>query len=193
MNRGVIMDGDLALSPVYIVVSQTGTILSRILKQITRKDYNHASISLYDDLHIMYSFGRKNPYNPFYGGFVAESTSFGTFKRFSNTKVVVLRVLLTQNEYEDLSRMLSYMESHSKKYKYNYLGLCLAAFKICFTVRDRYYCSEFVRDILVKYNVDGADKLDRIVHPMSFLKIPQSETVFRGKLTDYEAPISQTV
>ena len=53
----------------YIVISQTGTLLSRILKQITGAEYNHASISLSRDLERMYSFGRRHPYNPFWGGF----------------------------------------------------------------------------------------------------------------------------
>ena len=66
----------------YIVISQTGTLLSRILKQITDAEYNHASISLSRDLERMYSFGRRHPYNPFWGGFVIESPSTGTFKRF---------------------------------------------------------------------------------------------------------------
>ena len=52
----------------YIVISQTGTLLSRILKQITGAEYNHASISLSRDLERMYSFGRRHPYNPFWGG-----------------------------------------------------------------------------------------------------------------------------
>ena len=56
----------------YIVISQTGTLLSRILKQITGAEYNHASISLSRDLERMYSFGRRHPYNPFWGGFVIE-------------------------------------------------------------------------------------------------------------------------
>ena len=38
----------------YIVISQTGTLLSRILKQITGAEYNHASISLSRDLERMY-------------------------------------------------------------------------------------------------------------------------------------------
>ena len=71
----------------YIVISQTGTLLSRILKQITGAEYNHASISLSRDLERMYSFGRRHPYNPFWGGFVIESPRTGTFKRFSETKV----------------------------------------------------------------------------------------------------------
>ena len=44
------------LKQVYIVISQTGTVLSRILKLITGAEYNHASISLADDLSVMYSF-----------------------------------------------------------------------------------------------------------------------------------------
>ena len=31
----------------------------------------------------MYSFGRKNAYNPFFGGMVKESVDTGTFKRFT--------------------------------------------------------------------------------------------------------------
>ena len=51
--------GEVVVKPVYIVISQTGTVLSRILKLITHKEYNHASLSLYDDLHIMYDNIRK--------------------------------------------------------------------------------------------------------------------------------------
>lgn len=66
----------------YIVISQTGTLLSRILKQITGAEYNHASISLSRDLERMYSFGRRHPYNPFLGGFVIESPRTGTSSVF---------------------------------------------------------------------------------------------------------------
>ena len=37
---------------VYIVLSQTGTILSRILKLYTRAPYNHCSIALCEDLEL---------------------------------------------------------------------------------------------------------------------------------------------
>ena len=79
----------------YIVISQTGTLLSRILKQITGAEYNHASISLSRDLERMYSFGRRHPYNPFWGGFVIESPRTGTFKRFSEISGRMLLPLLS--------------------------------------------------------------------------------------------------
>ncbi len=73
------------------------------------------------------------------------------------------------------------------KYGYNYWGLYLAALRIPFRSNNRYYCSEFVKDILVRYNVDGADRLKKIVHPMSFLNLPETKIVYKGKLKDYVA------
>ena len=114
----------------YIVISQTGTLLSRILKQITGAEYNHASISLSRDLERMYSFGRRHPYNPFWGGFVIESPRTGTFKRFSETKVLVLSVSVTEEQHAELKEMLDVMWKRRRKYSYNYIGLCLAYFHV---------------------------------------------------------------
>ena len=100
----------------YIVISQTGTLLSRILKQITGAEYNHASISLSRDLERMYSFGRRHPYNPFWGGFVIESPRTGTFKRFSETKVLVLSVSVTEEQHAELKEMLDVMWKRRRKY-----------------------------------------------------------------------------
>ena len=126
----------------YIVISQTGTLLSRILKQITGAEYNHASISLSRDLERMYSFGRRHPYNPFWGGFVIESPRTGTFKRFSETKVLVLSVSVTEEQHAELKEMLDVMWKRRRKYSYNYIGLCLAYFHVVWKQEGCYYCSE---------------------------------------------------
>lgn len=51
----------------YIVISQTGSIISKMLKAITGDQYNHVSISLDPRLRVMYSFGRLYPNFPFPG------------------------------------------------------------------------------------------------------------------------------
>lgn len=172
-------------SEIYIVISQTGTLLSRILKGITHKAYNHASITPYGDLHIMYSFGRKNPYNPFWAGFVTESPDFGTFKRFSETKVIVLSIKIEEETYQKICNTLNTMLEDPKSYRYNYFGLWFAAFHITVTGKNRYYCSEFVREILKLHSVCGSDKLQKIVHPMHFLSMPNVTTIYKGKLKDF--------
>ena len=142
----------------YIVISQTGTLLSRILKQITGAEYNHASISLSRDLERMYSFGRRHPYNPFWGGFVIESLRTGTFKRFSETKVLVLSVSVTEEQH---------------------------AFHIVWKQESCYYCSEFVGELLTKSRVDGTEQLrSSIIQPMQFLRVPHT-LLYCGKLREY--------
>lgn len=74
------------MKKIYIILTYTGTVLSRIIKCYTKDEFSHVSIALDKDLRQMYSFGRLNPYNPFKGGFVHEGINIGTFKRFKNTR-----------------------------------------------------------------------------------------------------------
>lgn len=167
---------------VYIILSQTGTILSRILKKITGAKYNHASISLDADLHTMYSFGRKNPYNPFFGGFVAESPRRGTFGRFRGTDAVVLSIPIETGKFHEMQAYLKKMKKNKKKYHYNYLGLILAYFHICYKQKNHYYCSEFVRDTLTRFQVADKEDFEPITPPISFLNLQNCKKIYIGKL-----------
>ena len=176
---------------VYIVLSQTGTVLSRILKLVTRAPYNHSSIALTDDLQTMYSFGRVNPYNPFLGGFVQESPAYGTFKRFKNTKVMVLETEISEDVYSELGQLIQQMMKEQARYHYNYWGLFLAALRIPVKKRNCYYCSEFVKAMVVRMKLPGAEEIPDIVKPMHFLTVPH-KTVFVGKLQEYApAPVAE--
>lgn len=169
---------------VYIVLSQTGTVLSRILKLYTRAPYNHSSIALTEDLEVMYSFGRLNPYNPFRGGFVQESARFGTFKRFKNTRVMVVEAEVTDKAYGELCEHIRAMLRTRTEYHYNYVGLLLAAIRIHRAKRNCYYCSEFVRAMAIEAGVEGAEAIPPIVKPMYLLRVPHRR-VFEGRLRDY--------
>ena len=154
---------------VYIVISQTGTALSRILKFITGAKYNHASISLEPDLSTMYSFGRN----------------YGTFKRFSGTKVEVLSIAVSEGQYINLGQMLEGMAKNKKRYHYNYLGLFLAGANIHYRQANSYYCSEFVKEMLVRNGIREARELNDIVEPILFLTLPNANHVYSGKLKDF--------
>lgn len=170
----------------YIVISQTGTILSKILKLITGAQYNHASLALCEDLNTMYSFGRKYAYNPFLAGFVTESASYGTFKRFHNTEVKVISIEIPKEKYNNIENTIVNMLNDKKHFRYNYWGLWLAGLKISFKSQNRYYCSEFVKEILCRFEIEGAQNLDKIIQPVHFLKLPYIKEVYSGKLKDYE-------
>ena len=169
---------------VYIVLSQTGTALSRILKLLTRAPYNHSSLATDDSLQTMYSFGRANPYNPFIGAFVQESPTAGTFKRFKNTDVMVLECAVSREKYAELHRVLTDMVRERARYHYNYLGLFLAALHIHREKENCYYCSEFVKAMARLLELEGVEKIPPIVKPIHFLELTH-KTVYVGKLRDY--------
>lgn len=169
----------------YIVVSQTGTVLSRLLKMITGAEYNHVSISLDENLRRMYSFGRINPYNPVWGGFVKESPDFGTFKRFRKTDAIVLYCDITKEQHEKIEKHLQAMWRKRRSYGYNFLGLLLAGLKVPLKLPNCFYCSEFARDLLLRFKIAESKQLPRISKPIDFLKLKGSHIVYKGKLRKY--------
>ncbi len=170
---------------IYIVVSQTGTWLSRILKRVTGAEYNHVSLSLARNLETMYSFGRKWAYNPFLAGMVKESLHHGTFKRFQKTEAVVLAVPVDEKLYEEMMDYLEGMYLKKENYHYNYLGLVLAAIKIHYHPTNHYYCSSFVKDVLVHFQLIGPDEMMEIVQPIHFVELFEEKKVYSGKLQMY--------
>lgn len=171
---------------VYIVLSQTGTMPSRLLKRITKKDYNHVSLSLSPSLESLYSFGRRLTYYPFWGGFIMESFNKGTFNRFPEADIMVLRLAVSQSTFCDIYTLISKMQERKYHFKYNYRGLFLAYFKVYRSFKNRFYCSEFVKYALETNGVLGAGELCDIVEPTDFLSLPNCECIYKGKLNEFK-------
>ena len=170
---------------IYIVLTQTGTVLSRVLKTVTGAEYNHVSIALDETLTDMYSFGRINAYIPFWGGFVKESTEYGTFKRFKNTDAIILGVEVSLTQYQKTSEYIKNFWAHKRVLHYNYKGLFLAAFGKKYQSERKYYCSEFVKEVLIKTNVVLPVDFPEIVHPIYFLELFTNNVIFKGKLRNF--------
>ncbi|MCH5267259.1 MAG: hypothetical protein J1E62_02850 [Lachnospiraceae bacterium] len=186
-NTGEIaMQNESSQKEIYIVISQTGSIVSRIIRSVTGAVYNHASISLDPSLDTMYSFGRIHAYNPIWGGYVKESPNYGAFRRFRQAEVMVLAIKVNNAQYEGIKSKLEAMYDERGQYHYNYAGLFLALFHKPYRGKNHYTCSEFVRDVLEQFQVIEKDEFLGIVHPMNFMKLPDQKMVYRGRLSEYE-------
>ena len=177
----------MVMKKIYIILSQTDTVLARTLKLITGAEYNHASISLDESMNELYSFGRLRPYNPFVGGFVRESKNSGTFKRFYNTRAVILRTEISDEDYARIQGCFETMYDHRREYCYNYRGLFLAFFGKAYRNERHFYCSEFVRHILIRFNIEPADSFCDIIKPIDFLALKNWEVVYQGNFQCYRA------
>ena len=170
------------MKKIYIILTYTGTILSKIVKIYTRREYSHVSISLNEDLTKMYSFGRINPYNPFNGGFVHEEIDKGTFKRFKKTKTKIYSLEISEEKYEKLESIIEQMKAKKNLYKFNVIGLLGILLNVKIKREKYFYCAEFVKYVLEQSQVL---ELPDLVKPEDFEKVSGISEIYRGVLREY--------
>ena len=173
------------MKEIYIVLTNTGTILSKIVKYWTKDRNTHASIGLDRGLKKLYSFGRLNPYNAFLGGFVREGINKRTFKRFSNTTTQVYSLSVTDEHYDRIVEIIKEFHNQRKIYKFNILGLMLAGFNKKIERKNSFYCSEFVRYVLCSSG-SNTDEYPPVIKPEDFKKIDNIKLVYEGLLKEYK-------
>ena len=174
------------MKKLYLVLSQTKSFPSRLISFFTKEDYAHVSLSLNRDLTEMYTFGRKYLYSVFPGGYVKECIHERMYKRFPNTHITVIEIVVENSVYENISQYLRDMYENKKKYKYNYLGVFLAYFQKNKKRENYYYCSEFIYEILCKFGVIVDGEPHRVVRPSDFLEFPLGEFVYVGYMRTYK-------
>ncbi len=171
------------MEEVYIILTHTGTVLSRMIKGFTRDEFTHVSISLDKELREMYSFGRLNPYNPFIGGFVHEYINRGTFKRFYNTRTKVYALKVTYEQYQNIKRNIEKIKRDKHNYKFNLIGLIAAGFNKKLEKEKSFYCAEFVKYVIENAGINA--QLPATIRPEDFKKIDNLEIIYNGLLRKY--------
>lgn len=171
---------------VFILLTNTGTLFTKMIQTYTKAPYNHASISFKRDLSEMYSFGRKHPSNPLNGGFVKEDIKTGTFSKYPGTTCVIYELQVTPREVERMRRVLHIFIRSQKKYLYNILGVIGIALKEPVEFSNSYFCSQFVAEILDRSGIKLWDKLPALVTPDDFRQSERLQLVYEGKLSEYE-------
>lgn len=171
---------------IYVVVSHTGSIISRIISKVTGDEYSHVSVSFDDDLESMYSFGRIYTNFPFIGGFVRESTDRGMMKKFRMTaNIVVVQLTVEDDKYFEVRDYIMEMYAERKKYHYNYIGLFLAKRGVLFKRNYYFYCSEFVKDVLERFNLVDKNELKKVVRPVELMNLRGGKIIYKGKLCEF--------
>lgn len=167
---------------IYIVLSDTGTLFTQLIKLYTRKPYNHASISFDHHLVETYSFGRKSARNPFIGGFVKENTQGSLFNQ---ADCAIYSCTVTKIQMERMKRFVHQFEANKHLYKYNFLGLFALLFNKQIKRDHAFFCSQFVATLLDSCDVIHFDKPLTFVTPYDLQTAPQVKLIYQGKLTNF--------
>lgn len=169
----------------YIMLSNTGSVLNRLIKIYTKIPYNHVSVALDKELNEMYSFGRKFPSNPFIGGFVREEIDKGTYARFENTTCLVCKIEITKEQYNKLIKNINYFKTRRRRYYYNIFGIVTVLLNIPIKVPFGYVCTHFVSHVYEISGVKLFDKRSTLVSTVDFYNLDELEIIYEGKLSEF--------
>lgn len=165
---------------VYIVFSKTGTVLSRVIAKFIENKYSHVSISLDNQFDNMYSFGRIYQSNPIIAGLVTENLSKGIFVRSESNECLIYRLKVTDEQYTKTQEVINSYMRNQKQYKYNALGLVYSYLDKPIKRENRYFCSQFVGEVLIKSGVYKTDKIPELIRPTDLLNIEEKEIIYDG-------------
>lgn len=173
------------MKKIYIVLTHTGTNLSKIIKNWTKDEFSHVSIALDEDLDQMYSFGRIHPYNPIWAGLVHEKQNEGTFKRFKKTKAAIYSIKVDDEQYVIIRNTIHKMYKNKTKYKFNIIGLLAIGFNKSVRMKNWFYCAEFVKYVLDQAGVE-LGLPDKMIRPENFKYIENKDLEYYGLFRKYK-------
>lgn len=171
----------------YIVLTRTNTVISNLIRIFKDDEFTHAAISLDKELNHMYSFGRKNTYNPFIGRFRKEDINEGVYKLCTTLPGAVIEVEVSKQQYEKAKEILNHFISNSHLYKYNYKGLVHSLLNKPACSDYNFLCSEFVYHILKESNIADLKISRNLVRPQSLLNI-KGRMIYKGNLKEIKIP-----
>ncbi|GGA37881.1 hypothetical protein [Psychrobacillus lasiicapitis] len=167
---------------IYILLTDTGTILTRMIKSYTKKPYNHASIAFDAELFEIYSFGRKTAKNPFMGGFVREDIHSILFKQ---ANCAIYSLTIPNNEFQKMHQYIQEIAAQKEHYRYNFIGLFGVPFKTPIKRKNAFFCSQFVASVLTESKIIGFEKDLSLVEPSDLPHSANFQLIFEGRLRDY--------
>lgn len=170
---------------IYIIVSRTDTVLGRMIRKSLGVPFNHCSIATDQSLSCFYSIGRKGIYNPLRAGFVEESKDAGFFKIHSNAQIAVLRVAVTEEQLHALEESLAEFQAKAAQINYSLLGLVYCYFGISTKRENKYFCSQFVAELLQSAGIELLHKPPTLTRPHDFLQLPEAESIYTGTFQNY--------
>lgn len=171
------------MQKIYIIISNSGSMISKLLKISTKEEYVHVALSLDKNFKNTYSFGRKYTYIPFPGGLVNEYYE-RRIKYFNNSKIKVFELSITNKQYKELINDLNnnYI-SRKKDLKYNFLGLLFIKLKIVKHRKNHYCCSQFCGKVLKDNNIMDFDKDYSLLEPKDFFNL--ENPIYEGNIIEY--------
>lgn len=133
--------------PLYIMISQTDTVIARLIRAFCRYPYNHVSLTLDPAFKNWYSYARYVQDTPFFGGFVQEPA-----ERFlaasGEANVRIFRMDMPVKQAEKLRELFCEAGKPDSGSMYNYYDAIASGFGMHMEVPGTHTCLSFACSVL---------------------------------------------
>lgn len=169
---------------IYLIVAQTGTRPARFFRFITKKPYNHVSLSGDVSLSEMYSFCRTYQPFPLPATFNKEIVGKGTLGKYDFIPCEIYRISVTGEQKKEYDRIIRHFSDNRNIYSYNVLGLLAVYLNIEWNRKKSFVCSQFVAYTMDKIGIP-LEKPFCLYKPDDFRKFPGATLVYSGELNGF--------
>ena len=171
--------GEEKTKTVYVLLNSSTTITSRLIQFFTFSKYSHSSIALTRD-GSFYSFNPKI-------GFTTERPI--SQKRKKDAKCILNTIEVTDEAYADIESRINWFIDNPDEYKFNYAGMVFTILRIPVGIENRYFCSQFISDLLKKSGALPGKKHSSRYLPMDLSKaVGSASTARRGTVAELSDP-----
>ena len=150
---------------------------SKVISFFKKTFYTHVSIGLEEDLNTFYSFVWK--------GFIVEKVTRYIKPDKEPYPCRMYELEVSENTYEAIKNILFDFESNKSIYHYAKLGVVLGVIRIPLKQKNRYFCSQFVAEVLGRSKAIQLKKDSVLYFPGDFNKLTEASLTFQGNLRDF--------
>lgn len=175
------------MKTIYILLTRTNTILSKLVGIATKEAYTHVAISFDSEFTTVYSSSRKNGRTIFPAGPCIENLDNDYYKRHTKIPCVVYELQVSDEAYEQAKREVEQIITKSEQYHFNIIGLLLCQLNIPYHRKRHFFCSQFVGEILNRSHALTLPKDTSLMKPCDYTRLPELLCCFRGYIGELAA------
>lgn len=172
---------------IYILLTNTRTAFSRLIGWSTGETYTHVAIALDRELCKVYSFARRNPRFLLPAGLVREDVRAGVYARAMDRPSRLYALEISDAAYRRLMDRLVSMLVERRNYRYSILGVVACRFGIPLRRRKKFFCSQFVGEMLESSGQTNFVKPPALLRPNDFCAFEDLRLIYSGKLAGVTA------
>lgn len=167
------------MNKIYIVFSSTQNKMGRMIRGITKFEYNHVSVSV-DGMKTLYSFARYYRDTPLSGGFVRESRARYLCEKHP-ARVAVCAIDVTEAQHAKAKKFIENFSANGRYYIYNLASAAVSPIHIRIPISRAYTCVEFAAKLLTEVGVLSYRDARKFFNVRRLYEIFADKKVYEGE------------